>query len=119
MSAIARIFSESFSHWQIVLPPEALISRQRGEILQAGWRIQYLFGQNERGAYLDYYAMNRMTNDTHVRIYTDGAVEQLEAPGEFMVFPANCTPEEKQRIQQKYYDENRRIYAELARKGFG
>jgi hypothetical protein len=118
MSEISRIFNERFSHWHIALPPGALETRQRGRLQAAGWTIQYLFGQDDKGSYLDYYATHRMTNDTHVRIYEHGEVETLEAPLEFMVFPKDSTKEEQDQIKNRYFEENRRIYAELAKKGF-
>jgi len=118
MSEIAKIFSDTFRHWQIVLPNDAVETRQRGEIHTAGWTIQYLFGQDEKGGYLDYYATHRMTNERHVRIYDNGVVVTLEAPLEFMVFPPNCTQEEAERIRREYTEANRQIYAALAQKGF-
>lgn len=118
MHEIPKIFNQFFQTWKIVLPPEALETRQRGELHGSGWTIQYLFGQDEQGEYLDFYATHRMTNDRHMRIYTTGEVISLEAPLEFMVFPQNSTEEEQERIREQYYSENRRIYNDLHKKGF-
>lgn len=59
------------------MPPEHVRERKRGKIVEAGWAIWYLFGEDERGEYLDYYASHRMTNDRHLRIREDGAEEYL------------------------------------------
>ena len=118
MQKIAEIFNQRFQTWNIVLPPEALETRERGALQNAGWSIQYLFGEDEKGKYLDYYATHRMTNDNHVRIYEHGEVVRLEEPLEFMVFPANSTEEEQEKIRQDYYTKNRQIYDELSKKGF-
>ena len=69
MSRIDKIFSDYFKNWNIQLPGEAFQSRESGTIHSHGWLIQYQFGSNERGAYLDFDAFNRMTNDRHERIY--------------------------------------------------
>ena len=118
MNQIVEIFSQTFDNWHIVLPMEAVDKRQSGLIQDAGWTIHYLFGANERGEYLDYYATHRMTNDRHIRIYASGIVETLESPQDFMIFPDGITKEEEKEIDKKYTENNRRIYDELARKGF-
>ena len=118
MNRIAEVFNQTFAHWQITHPVEAIEAHQRGEIRAAGWTIRYLFGEDENGEYLDYYASHRMTNDRHVRIYANGSVEQLEAIQEFMIFPAGSTKEQEKEIERKYFKENQRIHAALSMKGF-
>jgi len=118
VNQIARIFNETFAPWNITLPADALENRRRGMIQSAGWIIHYLFGTDEQGEYMDYYTAHRMTNDRHIRIYAGGTVKELEAPLEFTVYPADCTPEEKARIDKEYFETNRRIYAELKKKWF-
>ncbi len=113
MNRIAEVFNQTFAHWQITLPADSIKSRQRGEIRAEGWTIRYLFGEDENGEYLDYYASHRMTNDRHVRIYASGSVEQLEAIQEFMIFPAGSTKEQEKDIERKYFEENQRIHSEL------
>ncbi|MDP9439465.1 MAG: hypothetical protein M3P49_12105, partial [Actinomycetota bacterium] len=60
MGRIEEGFAERFSHWGIRLPSEAVRERRQGKIVEAGWAIWYLFGSDERGEYLDYYASHRM-----------------------------------------------------------
>ena len=66
-------------HWNIRLPPENIRERHRGQINAQGWPIWFLFGKDDDGEYLDYYAMHRMTNDRHIRLHADGREASLEA----------------------------------------
>lgn len=79
MKLIAETFNSRFDHWGIVLPEEDMQNRSGGYIQNAGWLIQYCFGNDDHGEYLDYYAAHRMTDDEHVRIYEDGQVKNLPA----------------------------------------
>lgn len=64
MRLIADTFSKHFSHWDITLPEKDLKKRSNGYIQKAGWLIQYCFGEDDKGEYLDYYAAHRMTDDS-------------------------------------------------------
>jgi hypothetical protein len=77
MDTAAELFNRDFSRWAIRLPPEDVAHRHRGRINQEGWAIWYLFGTEDRGEYLDYYAAHRMTDDRHIRIYASGEREDL------------------------------------------
>lgn len=77
MREIERCFNDDFVPWGISLPPEHKRNRRRGKSVEAGWAIWYLFGSDEKGEYLDYYASPRMTNDRHLRIREDGFEEHL------------------------------------------
>ena len=103
-----------FANWEIELPVEAVTNRQRGQITQAGWIIWYVFGEDESGDYLDFYAMHRMTNDRHERIYTDGRTESLETQRDMR--RASNDPEEDARLEAEYYEHNRRVSRELDEK---
>jgi len=117
MKEIEAQFKETFSHWDIHFPKEAIERRQRGKIVKAGWAIWYLFGSDERGDFLDYYASHRMTNDRHVRIYADGHSESLPSIQEVRL--CSQDPEEDARLEAEYYTENQRIGKMLEDKGFG
>ena len=118
LERIAATFVEHFSHWTIELPADALAARQQGEIKQAGWIIEILFGSEGDEEYLDYYASHRMTSDSHVRIYADGRTEFLETPHEFVVFPRDSDEAARQKIQEEFYEYNRSVYKRLKEKGF-
>lgn len=117
MKRIVAAFRERFATWGITLPAEHVAARRRGELRQAGWAIQYLFGRDARGEYLDYYASHRMTDDEHTRLYADGGREALESIAS--AYFSSEDPEEAQRLEQEYFARNRRVAALLAAKGFG
>lgn len=118
MKQITKVFAEYFENWNITLPSEAVEKRVLGKIQSRGWTIQYQFGSNDSGEFLDFYASHRMTNDRHVRIYETGEVEYLPAFQDFMVYPANASEDQKRQIEAEYHEHNRTVDEELRRKGF-
>ena len=74
-------FNRGFAHWEIELPVDAMSPGVVWLIVQRGWTIWTRLDidpENGRER-LDYYAMHRMTNDRHVRLYADGEEEALPA----------------------------------------
>lgn len=116
LQEIQSRFDETFSHWNIFLPPEDVANRGRGKIVKGGWAIWYLFGSNERGEYLDYYASHRMTSDRHVRIYAGGEQESLPTIQSMCL--ASQDPEEDARLKAEHYADNQRVAQMLQAKGF-
>lgn len=116
MKNIESKFNGAFEHWGIQLPPDAVEQRERGKIVRAGWVIWYLFGSDEKGEYLDYYASHRMTDDRHVRIYADGQCEDLPAIAGLRLRSED--PEEDARLEAEYCAENRTVARLLEEKGF-
>lgn len=116
MEQITDTFAQRFAHWNITLPEEDLKGRQSGYIQEAGWLIQYCFGKDDNGEYLDYYAAHRMTEDSHVRIYQDGQVEKL--PALYGIRLASRDPEEDQQLEDEYYQHNQEVVSMMAEKGF-
>ena len=76
----SEMFARSFEPWGIQLPDEGVKHRARGKINKAGWTIWYLFGSDEKGEYLDYYATHRMTSDSHTRIREAVSYTHLTLP---------------------------------------
>ena len=115
---ISKVFEDYFANWHITLPTKSLANRSRGEIHQGdGWWIQYLFGGDERGEYLDFYAKHRMTNDRHLRIYEDGT--QVDLPAEWGWFAYDLkVPGDYERARRERDEHNQRVRDELRRKGF-
>lgn len=116
MKLVLETFNNRFDHWEITLPEEDIKKRLNGYIQQSGWLIQYCFGKDERGEYLDYYAAHRMTDDKHVRIYTDGQVEDLPALSSIRLISKD--PMEDKRLEDEYYQKNQQVTRMLAEKGF-
>ena len=79
MEIAKGLFDKRFRSWGIELPAKDLRARRRGKICRNGRAIWYLFGHDENGEYLDYYASHRMTDDSHIRVYSDGATVDLPA----------------------------------------
>lgn len=100
------------------LPDEALEARTAGRVEGSGWSIRYLFGADEHGEYLDFYACNRFTNDRHVRIYESGKAEVLETYWDGFIYPGDASPEQIDAARKEYYEHNRAVGRELERKGF-
>jgi hypothetical protein len=113
---IAKQFADTFASWNLQLPDQALTQRARGEIDASGWHISYLFGRDERGEYLDYYASHRLADDSHVRIRANGDVEEL--PTIVSGYFGSDDPEEDDRLREEYFARNRQIVEVLRRKGF-
>jgi hypothetical protein len=117
MKEIVDRFLRDFEPWDISLPPEHARERMRGKLVEGGWAIWYLYGEDEKGEYLDYYASHRMTDDRHVRIYESGEVERLPTINTFRLVSQD--PEEDARLEAEYLDKNRRVARMLEEKGFG
>ncbi len=117
MIKIEEHFSNRFRHWEIVLHPDDIAKRQRSEITKAGWNITYLFGSDDKGEYLDYYASHRHPGDSHTRVYEDGTTEDL--PAIQSIRQASEDPEEDARLKSEHFQKNRQIAKMLAEKAFG
>ena len=113
---IESCFNSIFSHWNISLPPDDCHNRRSGELFKSGWVIYYLFGKDDAGEYLDYYATHRMTDDSHFRIYANGHRESLPALLSSRLCSENL--EEDAQLETEFYAENKRIDIMLKRKGF-
>ncbi len=110
-------FNRSFETWDIELPEDVVKNRQRGKIVKSGWTIWYLFGTDETGKYLDYYASHRMTNDRHVRLYANGSSKSLNSYCSMR--RVSDDPEENKRLENEFWEHNERVSRELESKGFG
>ncbi len=117
MNQIQANFNQWFAHWGITLSDEVMSQRVRGKIFKAGWCIWFLFGTDEAGDYLDYYASHRMGGDYHIRIRTDGSEESL--PTIASIHWTSEDPVEAQRLEKEFFAENQRISEMLNEKGFG
>ena len=116
MNNIAAQFAERFVHWDITLPSEHLQSRTAGHIKQAGWLIQYCFGQDEKGDYLDFYCAHRMTDDDHIRLYADGTKLELPALAGWRLSAVD--QDEDQCLEEAFFETNRKVTEALLAKGF-
>lgn len=108
---IAEAFAGHFVPWGLTLPVDDLRNRRRGRIWRYGWNVQYLFGSDSNGEYLEYYATHRMTNDSHVRIDQSGESTGLEALSDVMYIS-------KEGERERLEEHDKRVAQELREKGF-
>jgi hypothetical protein len=116
LHAIERAFAEYFRRWKLTLPHEDVRLRRAGFLTKAGWLVQYCFGNDARGEYVDFYACHRMTDDSHHRIRVDGSMEVLPALQARFLLPAD--PKEQKKAERAFVRENREIARMLVAKGF-
>lgn len=113
---IASLFAKRFAHWDITLPAENLRSLSPGHLEKGGWLIQFCFGNDVDGAYLDYYATHRMTDGSHIRLHENGTRTELESLHGFFVTSEH--PGEAARLEEEHLKTNRKIMDALVGKGF-
>ena len=75
-------------------------SERCGFLRQAGGSglVRYVLGEDERGAFLEFYSFHRIWGDLHARIYEDGTVEPLDVL-ETAVATTGDADEDMRRIQ--------------------
>ena len=113
-------FNRTFANWGIELPSDALSPGVIWFIVQRGWTIwtRYDIADEDGRGRLDYYAMHRMTNDRHVRMYTDGEQEALPAISGCYRIPQGATVAEKKEARDKHVARNQAVERMLEEKGF-
>jgi hypothetical protein len=113
-------FNRVFAHWTIELPIDAMSPGAVWHIVQRGWTIWTLFdiGAEDGQERLDYYAMHRMTNDRHVRLYANGEEEYLPAMEEGYVIPQGATVAEREAARDKHCGYNQAVEKLLEERGF-
>ena len=111
-------FNCAFANWEIELPVEAMSPGSVCLIVQRGWTIWTRFdiANEDDREHLDYYAMHRMTNDRHVRLYADGEDEYLPAMEGFYI--QGATAEEEKEARHKFFAYNQGLNKLLKEKGF-
>ncbi|MXY23170.1 MAG: hypothetical protein F4Y45_01450 [Acidobacteria bacterium] len=113
-------FNGHFAPWGINLPTDAMSPGVVWLIVQQGWTIWTRFdiSVEDGREHLDYYAMHRMTNDRHVRLYADGDEEGLPAISGMYVIPQGATQAEREAAEAKHYADNQAVEKLLEEKGF-
>ena len=83
-----------------------------------GWMLDARADRIDERIALEVCENSRMSGLRHYRVWDDGSVEDLPTEQPFMVFPADCSDEERERVQQEYFAHNRAVYDHLAERGF-
>jgi hypothetical protein len=113
---IIKRFIEIHPGWNIDIqpPPKGASS---GSIRQPGGSglIRYVFGDNERGRFLEYYSFHRIWGDSHARIYAAGEVESLDTLETTLMVTDDPTEDRRQR--DLLHRRNQRLMADLEQAG--
>jgi hypothetical protein len=115
-TAIEERIAEYFANWDIRLPEGAVELEDPGVIRQSGWAISYVFGNDARGPYLEFYATHRMTDDRRVRIYSSGETQPLEALQTMYAYDPRI-PGAQERAAKENRKRNMQIAKELEARG--
>ena len=119
MRKIKEHFEGLFSLWDIVLPEEALDSRDRGRVAQVcrdGWTVWYRFGTRDGVVHLDFYGSHRLVCDIHERVWEDGRVEVLPTPEDGCLVTGDAEADRRRSAAQRRH--NREVAVLLQEKGF-
>ena len=87
------------------------LARQRG----GAGLVRYVFGEDDRGGFLEFYSFHRIWGDVHARIYEDGTVEHLDVL-ETAVATTGDRDEDGRRVEAQN-ERNRRLLRELDEAG--
>ena len=112
--SIENCFNLRFRNWDIKLPEGAFESEEKGMIRRGPSCINYIFGQDEKGKYIEYYTMNRFTNDSHERIYENGETLVLPAKHDIIIYGAGRTLEQ---AKEEFDRHNREVDESLEKAG--
>ena len=78
--SIAAAFNARFTSFDIAIRPEDVVVGARRVIGHRGWHIRFRVDPDDGGfPSLEYYAVHRMTSDTHARIWADGHIEDRKS----------------------------------------
>ena len=117
LSEIERVVAARFARWGFELPSEGVTARAPGRILDHGWHIAWVWGEQDGEEYLELFSQHRMTSDDHVRVWASGRVEELPAPSSSQVYSAGATQAEIAAGRDALFERNRRICAEQRETG--
>jgi hypothetical protein len=67
LPALERRFEEIFERWGLRLAEEGVVARRGGFLQQmrGSGNVRYIFGRDEGGEYLEFYAFHRIEGDLH------------------------------------------------------
>lgn len=112
-------FNRHFENWRIELPTDAMMLGEVWLTVECGWTIWTRFDHSEDGQkFLDYYAMHRMTNDRHLRLYSNGSEEDLPAMCDHFIYPPEASKKEIDSAKAEFYEYNQSVQQLLDEKGF-
>ena len=76
MRKAIEAFEKEFAPWGLTLPARDIVDRQPGHSDRHGWSLDYSFGSDAFGEYLEYHARRAVANEPvierHARVYHNG-----------------------------------------------
>lgn len=117
MQQIKRSLERIFAPWKIRIEDKDLVVGNRKTISSCGdWHIKWVMEKDEKGTYLEYYAVNVKRGHLHGRIYENGKEEKLEVLKEYIVYSPNV-PGDRERSTREFEFYNNKLIKVLEEKG--
>ena len=115
LGKIQFVFACYFATQLIRLPEHDVKNRRKGKIFKGGWFVNYNFGKDDNGEFLDCLSVHRMTEDNLIRIRVDGTVEHFPTYISGMAVSGN--PEEDDKSEAEYYSKMRKYHELIESRG--
>ena len=84
MRKAIEAFDKEFALWGLTLPARDVADRQSGHSERHGWSLDYSFGADAFGEYLEYHARRAVPDEPvierHARVYANGEKNFVPAP---------------------------------------
>lgn len=124
---IADSFNDYFGDFNVRITPDDVVVGRQGTVIEQpserwpnpSWHVQYRVDADEDGQpCLEFYAINRWTNDRHARIAADGRGEHLEAVDEVFAYDPKDPAEVQAAAREDFQRRKREIADRLRERGF-
>ncbi len=117
MQEIKNLFEKIFLPWKITIEDEELFIGNRKTIdISKEWQVKWVMGRNEKGTYLEYYAMSVNRKHLHGCIYENGREEKMEVIKEYIMYSPSI-PGDREKSMKEFESYNRELIRSLQEKG--
>lgn len=116
MQQIKKLFESKFAPWEIKVGEEELFIGNKKTMPRKGWRIKWIVGKNERGIYMEFYAVHEQNGHLHERIYESGEEEELDVLKQYIVYEPNI-PGDRERSTIEFENYNKGLIKQLEERG--
>ncbi len=113
---IKKNFCKKFASAENALDENELFVGNKKTMSVRDWLVKWVIQENEKGTYMEYYAIHDTREHLHERIYGDGNEEKLEVLKQYIVYSPNV-PGDRERSTRDFETHNRRLIYELKQKG--
>ncbi len=91
-----RAFEENFPS-NIQFPKSSYLTRSPGAIKVGRWTVTYIFGEESRREFIEFYSVNPFAGDFRARVFTDGTSEESDD----VIKDVRQPRDERRRIEQE------------------